>query len=112
VRRQSSSWSSSSHPVTSFKVSPQVLDLVQKKYGQHRFPSSPLVYTVHSLTDVKAAAPSAHGGPPPGITFDRFLRACVVIKQLSEAFRRLDTQQTGWIHINYDQFMETVLQLP
>ena len=27
-------------------------------------------------------------GPPPGITFDRFVRACVAIKTLTEAFRK------------------------
>ena len=27
-------------------------------------------------------------GPPPGITFDRFVRACVTVKTLTEAFQR------------------------
>lgn len=62
-------------------------------------------------------------GPPPGITFDRFVRACVAIKTLTEAFQRwvgswehcgaelidklnrLDTDRDGWIQISYDQFM-------
>ncbi|KAF7966605.1 hypothetical protein HWV62_37795 [Athelia sp. TMB] len=69
-----------------YNLSPHLLGLVQRKYG--RF------------------------APPPGITFDRFVRACVVIKQLSESFRHLDTDNDGWVQINYDQFMETVLQLP
>lgn len=50
--------------------------------------------------------------PTVGISFDRFVRACVVVKQLSEAFGRLDTDRDGWIQINYDQFMHTVLSLP
>lgn len=64
--------------------------------------------------DIKAASAAAHTarGPPPGISFDRFVRACVVVKQLSEAFGRLDTDRDGWIQINYDQFMQTVLSLP
>jgi hypothetical protein len=62
--------------------------------------------------DVTASTVSYRGGALPGITFDRFVRACVVIKQLTESFRRLDTDQDGWIQINYDQFMETVLSLP
>jgi len=74
-----------------YNLSPQLLDLLQKKY---------------------AGAPTAHGAASPGITFDRFVRACVVIKQLSEAFGRLDTQRSGWIQINYDTFMQTVLSLP
>jgi len=74
-----------------FNLSPPLLDLLQRKY---------------------ASTVSQYGGPPPGITFDRFVRACVVVKQLSEAFGRLDTDRDGWIQINYDQFMNTVLSLP
>ena len=62
--------------------------------------------------DVKANQTAVHGGPPPGISFDRFVRACVVVKQLSEAFQKLDTDRDGWIQISYDQFMQTVLTLP
>lgn len=51
-------------------------------------------------------------GRPPGITFDRFVRACVVVKQLTESFNRLDTNRSGWIQINYDTFMQTVLAAP
>jgi len=51
-------------------------------------------------------------GALPGISFDRFVRTCVVIKQLSEAFKGLDTDGDGWVHINYDQFLETILRLP
>jgi len=77
-------------------LSPHLLVLVQKKY------------------DIKAGAAPAHGGmqAPAGITFDRFVRACVVVKQLSEAFGRLDTDRDGWIQIGYEGFMETVLSLP
>ena len=52
------------------------------------------------------------GGAPEGITFDRFVRACVVIKQITESFQRLDNDRDGWVQINYDQFMQTVLELP
>ena len=72
-------------------------------------PISPVLLTD---TDIKASSVGQYGGPPPGITFDRFVRACVVVKQLSEAFGRLDTDRDGWIQINYDQFMNTVLSLP
>ncbi|PBK86577.1 EF-hand [Armillaria gallica] len=76
-----------------YRLSPPLLDLVQRKY------------------DIKASSAAGHG-PLPGISFDRFVRACVVVKQLSEAFGRLDTDRDGWIQINYDQFMQTVLSLP
>ncbi|KAF8627142.1 hypothetical protein AX17_006359 [Amanita inopinata Kibby_2008] len=74
-----------------YSLSPPLLTLLQKKYA----------------SEVK---PYSHG--QAGITFDRFVRACVVVKQLSDSFRRLDTDQDGWIQISYDQFMHTVLSLP
>ncbi|CAK5281992.1 unnamed protein product [Mycena citricolor] len=81
-----------------FNLSPHLLVLVQRKYDPKATNSAP-----------------SHGMPssaPAGISFDRFVRACVVVKQLSEAFGRIDTDRDGWIQIGYDQFMETVLQLP
>lgn len=74
-----------------YNLSPQLLDLLQRKYANQT---------------------AARGGPPPGISFDRFVRACVVVKQLSESFQKLDNDRDGWIQINYDQFMHTVLSLP
>jgi hypothetical protein len=62
--------------------------------------------------DVKGSDPAPAGFALPGISFDRFVRACVVIKQLDEAFKKQDTDRDGWIQINYDQFMQTVLTLP
>ncbi|KAJ7603490.1 hypothetical protein B0H17DRAFT_1233150, partial [Mycena rosella] len=35
------------------------------------------------------------GSGLPGISFDRFVRACVVVKQLSEAFGPLDADRDG-----------------
>ncbi|GBE80827.1 hypothetical protein BKA93DRAFT_779944 [Sparassis latifolia] len=75
-----------------YNLSPPLLGLVERKY------------------DVKAG--SGAGGRDDGITFDRFVRACVVIKQLTEAFQKLDADRDGWIQINYDQFMQTVLSAP
>ncbi|KAI6029411.1 hypothetical protein BKA83DRAFT_680361 [Pisolithus microcarpus] len=60
----------------------------------------------------KATTPDYRGIVPTGISFDRFVRACVVVKQLTETFQRLDVDNDGWIQIDYDQFMSTVLSLP
>jgi Ca2+-binding EF-hand superfamily protein len=76
-----------------YNLSPSLLTMLEKKY-------------------VLEASGAASRMAPSGITFDRFVRACVVVKQLSEAFRRLDTDHDGWVQINYDQFMQTVLSLP
>ncbi|KIY46125.1 EF-hand [Fistulina hepatica ATCC 64428] len=75
---------------------PYLIDLIQRKYGGHLL---------------------SQYGAPPGITFDRFVRACVVVKQLSEAFTHFPKANpyggpTGPATISYEQFMETVLRLP
>ena len=74
-----------------------------------------------TLIDFKGSAPAAaapRGYPAaaaaasPGITFDRFVRACVVVKQLTESFSSLDGDRDGWIQLSYEKFMETILSLP
>lgn len=75
-----------------YNLSPQLVKLVVAKYS-----SVPI---------------SGHGGPPPAITFDRFVRACVVVKELTEAFRKVDRDNDGWIQISYDQFMGIFLHAP
>jgi len=74
-----------------YNLSPNLLTLVERKY---------------------ASAPATHYGPPPGITFDRFVRACVVVKTLTESFQRVDTDRDGWVQISYEQFMSMVLAAP
>ncbi|CAL1704350.1 unnamed protein product [Somion occarium] len=74
-----------------YNLSPTILALVEQKY---------------------ASGPTGGYGPPPGITFDRFVRACVVVKTLSEAFQQQDSDRDGWITINYEQFMKIVLAAP
>ena len=49
---------------------------------------------------------------PRGITFDRFMRACVVVKQLKESFEALDRDPLGRVKINYEQFLGMVFKLP
>ncbi|KAI0670491.1 EF-hand [Trametes maxima] len=74
-----------------YNLSPTLLSLLEQKY---------------------ASGPSDRYGPPPGITFDRFVRACVVVKSLTEAFQRVDTDRDGWVQMNYEQFMKIVLSAP
>jgi len=85
------------------------LDAALKQFG---FNLSPAL--MHLLLSKYASAPlrAQPGAPPPGVTFDRFVRACVVIKTLTESFQRLDTQRSGYVQLNYDQFMHTVLSTP
>ncbi|KAG8881128.1 hypothetical protein FRB98_004535 [Tulasnella sp. 332] len=73
-----------------FNLSPNLLMLLEQKY---------------------ASLPSA-AGAPGGISFDRFVRACVMVKTLTEAFQRVDTDRDGWININYEEFMRIILTAP
>lgn len=43
------------------------------------------------------------------VTFDNFVQSCVTIKTLTDSFRRYDTDNDGWILINYEQFLELVI---
>ncbi|KAI8998743.1 hypothetical protein BD414DRAFT_132033 [Trametes punicea] len=74
-----------------YNLSPTLLSLLEQKY---------------------ASGPSDRYGPPPGITFDRFVRACVAVKTLTEAFQRVDTDRDGWVQMNYEQFMKIILSAP
>ncbi|KAG1900794.1 EF-hand [Suillus fuscotomentosus] len=58
-----------------------------------------------------SGATSAYG-PPPGITFDRFVRACVTVKTLTETFQREDRDNDGWIQLNYEDFLKISLSAP
>ncbi|TFY65503.1 hypothetical protein EVG20_g5563 [Dentipellis fragilis] len=74
-----------------YNLSPSILTLIEQKY---------------------ASGPAAGYGPPPGITFDRFVRACVAVKTLTESFQRVDTDRDGWVTMNYEDFMKIVLNAP
>lgn len=52
-------------------------------------------------------------GSGGGISFDRFVRACVTIKQLTEQYERFSGgNRHADIKINYEQFMGAVMSLP
>lgn len=96
-----------------YRLSPNLLNLLLRKYGAHR--SEPCFVLFVSLSsDMKASAPTSGGyqAAPPGITFDRFVRACVVVKQITESFSAQDTDRDGWIQMNYESFLQTILTLP
>jgi len=74
-----------------YNLSPALLTILQHKYAP--------------------GATSAYG-PPPGITFDRFVRACVTVKTLTEAFQKVDTDHDGWAQLSYEEFMKITLTAP
>ncbi|WVR07262.1 hypothetical protein IAU60_004303 [Kwoniella sp. DSM 27419] len=59
-----------------------------------------------------APPPSGNDRQARGISFDRFLMACVTVKHYTEAFRRIDARGEGRITVDYNQFMEIVMDAP
>lgn len=92
----------------------QELNSALKQFGYNLSPQ--LLHLLEAKYDIKGVAPAvghAHGRhTAPGVSFDRFVRCCVVVKQLTESFQRIDTDRDGWIQISYEQFMHTVLSAP
>lgn len=74
-----------------FNLKESLMQLVERKY------------------DLKA---TTTGNGRDGITFDRFVRCCVVVRTLTETFQRLDQPPTGTVTMNYELFMQTILSLP
>ncbi|KAI0705829.1 hypothetical protein BC835DRAFT_345564 [Cytidiella melzeri] len=83
---------------------------LQAALSQFGYNLSPQLYTI--IVNKYASLPTTEHGPSPGITFDRFVRACVSIKWLSEAFQRRDTDRDGWIQVNYEEFMKIFFEAP
>jgi len=77
-----------------YELSPQLLQL--------------LIFKYQSVPN----ATSRHRAVPAGITFDRFVRACVMIKSLTESFQALDRGRSGVVTLDYDTFLNTVLSAP
>ncbi|KAF8136147.1 EF-hand [Boletus edulis] len=73
-----------------YDLSPSLLTLIEYKY---------------------ASGATAAYGPPPGITFDRFVRACVTVKTLTEAFQSFDPHREGWARFSYEDFMKVITTL-
>ncbi|KAI0261810.1 hypothetical protein BGY98DRAFT_929321 [Russula aff. rugulosa BPL654] len=73
-----------------YDLSTDLQELLKRKYGA-------------------AAAPLA-GDSEPGITFDRFMRACVVVKQLKELYDALDKDSENRVKINYETFLGSTLR--
>lgn len=71
-----------------------------------------LTPTVLSLIEQKYAIPPDEHGQLGGISFDRFVRACIVIKTVTELFTRNDNDGDGYIRVNYDQFLNMIFSLP
>jgi peflin len=106
-----------------YSLSPPLLTLVEQKYGEQGMEIG-LTSKINLYIKIASGAAATAFGPPAGITFDRFVRACVVVKTLTEAFQRYilitittscshtheihsaDTTRRGWVELNYEQFMK------
>jgi peflin len=110
-----------------YNLSPQLQDLLKRKYGaglSFEYPMSSAHCSRFLNLDVNwvSAQAPAEGGPAAalpaghstwsGITFDRFVRACTVVKQLNVSFDALDRDPYGNVRIDYDAFVKMVFKLP
>ena len=112
-----------------YPLTPQLQNLLKRKYGAGPFehPISPAHCSRLLNVDVPwhfkdsdavergetaLAHPAGHSPPPPGISFDRFIRACVVVKQLKKSFDALDRDPNGRVKIKYKDFLRMVFELP
>jgi hypothetical protein len=98
----------------SLRVGPTILDLLVKKYGE----SSPLISRIlGGHVSPKAVAPpprnrGPHYGapPPPQINMDRFVCACVVVRQMCQLYDQCSGN--GAAQISRDDFIKAVITLP
>ncbi|PWN32596.1 EF-hand [Meira miltonrushii] len=67
---------------------------------------------LHLMTQKFVTSSDVAGSTRGTITFDGFVRCCVVVKTLTESFARRDVQRTGRITISYDDFMDICLSAP
>ncbi|KAJ1962538.1 hypothetical protein GGI12_002591 [Dipsacomyces acuminosporus] len=74
-----------------FRVSPQIVDMLVRKY------------------DIQAGRVKSANKGRGAITFDNFINACVTIRSLTDAFRRYDTDNDGWVNMNYETFLQLVI---
>jgi Ca2+-binding EF-hand superfamily protein len=107
-----------------YSLTPQLQGLLKRKYGAGLSFEHPISSARCSrLLNLDVPWPSKEGeagedpaadghNAPPGITFDRFMRACVVVKQLKELFDAFDKDPNGQVKINYETFLEMVFKLP
>ena len=60
---------------------------------------------VRKLEKRFAPPPKAGGNQNTGISFDRFLMACVTVKHYTEAFRNFDPNGTGRATMDYNSYV-------
>lgn len=95
------------------KLSPHLLSLLVSKFGtlgrQRPRKTDP---ELSLMTIIIASAPLGTQVGDQAITFDRFMRACVFVKQFTESFESLDTDKDGRLQLNYEQFLKFYFMLP
>ncbi|GAA5994044.1 hypothetical protein JCM5350_000058 [Sporobolomyces pararoseus] len=88
-----------------YQLSPQLIQLLQRKYN-------PSTATIQKPQYQQQGFRPPQQSPQQGITFDRFVRCCVTVRQLSESFKGVDQDRDGWVQISYETFMTMVLSAP
>ncbi|ORX72885.1 EF-hand [Linderina pennispora] len=79
-----------------FRVSPQIVDMLIRKYDIQ----GKLSHAAVEHTNNRRGA----------ITFDNFINSCVTIRSLTDSFRRYDTDNDGWVNMNYETYFENIVR--
>ncbi|KAI8873357.1 EF-hand [Ramicandelaber brevisporus] len=64
---------------------------------------------IKKLAAKQGNAKACYRQPPASVNFDGFIFICVLVNNLTSAFRSLDKDQNGVIQIGYHQFLELSL---
>ena len=48
---------------------------------------------------------------PHTIKFDSFVQINFLLQQMTGAFRTMDTDNDGWVQMNYEQFLTTIMHV-
>lgn len=97
------------------KLAPHLMSLLVAKFGtlgKQSLKKSDLELSSNFATTAVASSTSGSEVGEATITFDRFMRACVFVKQFTESFNNLDTDKDGWLQLNYEQFLQFYFLLP
>ena len=70
-----------------YNLNPTLLMLLEQKYGKASNLVTSRLDLIRPFFVYQASLPNSYGAPG-GINFDRFVRACVMVKTLTEAFQK------------------------
>ncbi|KNZ59314.1 uncharacterized protein VP01_1760g4 [Puccinia sorghi] len=98
-----------------FRLPPHLLQMLQRKYVITPGKGTGTIATQRNreggITFVSCPFSSSHHFRAGLMLTLMLYVSCVVVKSLTEAFQRADTDRDGWVQMSYEHFMQMVLEL-